>query len=99
MPDACLVQSNVSDGPVPIDVGQLLLIDPNAYINLVLMFPLPEGVKKEEDIPAFVLPANYKLLQVGPHEAVLVSRNPPGIFAYDKKAYAWKPVNVAAKKD
>jgi hypothetical protein len=93
----------VSDGPVPIDVGQLLLIDPNAYVNLILQFPDASvdpnnPPKKIEDIQAYVLPANFKLLLVAPHEAVLVSRNPPGIFAYDKKDFAWKPVNVVAKK-
>lgn len=93
----------MADGPVPIDVGQLLLIDPNAYINLITQFP-DAGAdpnnppKKIEDIQAYVLPANFKLLLVSAHEAVLVSRNPPGIFAFDKKDNSWKPVNVVAKK-
>jgi len=93
----------MSDGPVPISVGQLLLIDPNAYINLITQFPDASHdpnnpPKKIEDIPAYVLPANFKLLQVGPRDVVLVSKNPPGIFAYDKKDYTWKAVNVVAKK-
>jgi hypothetical protein len=88
----------MAEGPVAVTPAQLLMLNPNAYINLILMFPLPEGVKKEEDIPAFELPANFRLFAVTAHDVVLVSKNPPSIFAYDEKAYAWKPMKVTPEK-
>jgi len=87
------------DKPIPITPAQLLLVDPNAYINLVLMFPLPEGTKSLDDVPAFELDRKkFQLLLVAPHEAVLLSKDPPGIFAYDKEAYAWKPVPMEVQR-
>lgn len=93
----------MSEGPVPISVGQLLVINPNAYVNLTLQFPdasydEKNPPKKLEDIQAYELPSNFKLLLVGPREAVVVSRNPPGIFAFDEKELKWKPVKVAPEK-
>jgi len=85
------------DAPVAVSPAQLLLIDANAYANLVIMFPLPEGVTKEEDIPAFELPPAFRLLAVSPRDVVLVSKDPPGIFAYDREAHEWKPLESVQK--
>jgi hypothetical protein len=86
------------DGPIPVTPAQLLLLDPNAYVNLIGLFPLPDNVKTLDDVPAFELPVGFKLLQVGPREVVLVRRTPPGLFAYDRKAFEWKPVQLADEK-
>jgi hypothetical protein len=85
-------------GPIELTVGQLLLLNPNAWINLVGMFPLPHDTKKIEDIPAFELPPGYKLLLVARDEVVLLQRQPPALFAYNKQAYEWQPVQLAAKE-
>jgi len=85
--------------PLPISEGQLLLIDPEAYVNLLEMFPeWDERARTLEDIEAFKLDKNHKLLAVGPREAVLVRRSPPGIFAYNKSARKWEPVQLEAKR-
>ena len=82
--------------PLPISEGQLLLLNPEAYVNLIEMFPFE--AKSIDEIDAFRLPKDYKLLQVGPREAVLVCRNPPSIFEYNKQARTWSAVKLEMKK-
>ena len=84
--------------PVAITPGQLLLLDCNAYVNLITMFPLPENVKRVEDIPAFELPADYKLLMLGPKEFALICRNPPGLFAYVPWNHCWERVQTVQSR-
>ena len=83
--------------PLPINEGQLLLIDPEAYVNLLELFP--SDAKSIDEIEAFRLDKNHKLLAVGPREAVLVRRSPPAIFAYSKSARKWEPVQLEAKRE
>lgn len=82
-------------GPIPITPGQLLLLDPTAYVNLLLMFPWPEGVKSIDDLPAFELDGRkHQLLLIGPREVVLLSKSPPGILHFDKKKCEWIPLQA-----
>jgi len=76
---------------VKITPGQLLLIDPNAYINLIHLFPIPEGVKTWEDLPAFELPLDYQLAMVAPKDVILICKKPPHIMRFDRSKMEWVP--------
>jgi len=88
----------VSEAPVEITPAQLLLMSLSAYANLVLMFPLPDGVKKEDDIPAFELPLNYRLFAADSGEFALVRKNPPALFTYVPWNHRWEAVQIPHEK-
>lgn len=72
---------------VKITLGQLLLIDPHAYVNLCLMFP--HDARTVDEIPALILPENYMLLMSEQRALYLISKTPSTIKRFDKKSLEW----------
>jgi hypothetical protein len=70
-----------------ITLGQLLLIDIHAYVNLALMFP--HDARTTEEIPALILPDNYMLVLTERRELYLISKTPSAIKRFDKKSLEW----------
>jgi len=70
-----------------ISPGDLLLHDPNAYVNLCLMFP--HDARTIDEIPALTLPDGYMLALLETKDIVLISKTPPVIWLFDKKALTW----------
>lgn len=79
-------------GPIPITASDLLLVDPNAYINLWLLLSDGDPEKHWQ-----LNPNQHQLLLVGPHEAVLLCKSPPMLLGFDKKDHAWKQIAVKDK--
>jgi hypothetical protein len=75
---------------VMITPDQFLLVDPNAYANLCLLFPCDDPANP----PALTLPPNFRLVLTGPREAVLLSKSPPAIFRFDPKTLEWVPMQT-----
>ena len=84
------------DKPIPISPAQLLLVDPTAYANLCLLFPSGDDPLNPE---ALALDAKvFQLLLVSPREAVLLSKNPPGILQFDHRTCQWEAVKLESDK-
>lgn len=88
-------EGRVVSAPVPLSEGDLLVIDPQAYVNLLEMFPSPPC--REEDVQAFVLPREFKLFLFGRTKAdiILLRRDPVGAFKHNPGTLKWEPVQVA----
>lgn len=74
---------------------QLLLLDLAAYVNLCLMFP--HGAKTLEEVPALTLPENYTLVLFPPRDILLLSKSPPSMMCFDKKAAKWVQIDEELK--
>ena len=74
---------------VPITAAQLLMIDPNAYINLCLMFPY------DDDNPLLELLPTFQLAIMGRDTAVLLSKTPPATLCFDKQKCVWVSIKEA----
>lgn len=91
-------QTSVSvSAPVPLSEGDLLIIDPQAYVDLLEMFPSPPC--REEDVQAFVLPREYKLFLFGrtKDDIILLRRDPPAGFKHNRETLKWEPVQVVQR--
>lgn len=74
-------------------VGQLLLVDPLAFVNLCELFPPPPGTKSIDDIPALELdPKQHQLLLLPNNDVVLLQKNPPQVLLFEPKTCKWVPV-------
>jgi hypothetical protein len=74
-----------------LNLTQLLMLDPTAYVNLCLMFP--HGAKSLDEIPTLTLPDNYLLALVLPRDIVLLTKSPPTATHWDKKKAEWVKVD------
>lgn len=82
----------VRNGPAPITAGQLLLLDPLCYVNLLELFP-PDGAKSIDEIQALSLdPQQHQLLLLPDNTVVLLQKRPPSILLFERKTCKWVPV-------
>lgn len=82
----------MSGNAVPISAAQLLCIDPTAYINLWEMLG-----NRDPEAPFVLDDKKLQLMLVAPHEAVLLSKDPPGILAFDKADCRWKLLDLEGR--
>jgi hypothetical protein len=79
--------------PRQISAAQLLFVDPNAYVNLCLMFTF--GPDPANPQPLTLDPEKHQLHLITPHHAVLLSKSPPAVMAFDQDELAWKQVQTS----
>ena len=86
---------NLPEKVFKLTLGQLLMLDPTAYVNLCLMFP--HNAKSLEEIPALTLPESYIVVMVPPRQIFLLSRQPPSAMLFDRKKAEWVRVDEETK--
>lgn len=72
-----------------ITLGQLLVIDPEAYVNLCLRYP--HGASSYEEIQALKLPEGHIAAADSTGNIFLAIKDPPALLRFDKKKLEWVP--------